>query len=84
MTDEWGPWIDGSIAPLKLVDLKGRGSFLHEAIVLGFDGEDLILSPLVPFARQWELDKYRIRKPRALLQLIEMAENLPVKEGELV
>ena len=31
------------------------------------------------------ITRYRIRKPRALQQLIEMAENLPlVKEGELV
>jgi hypothetical protein len=87
MEEEWGPWIDGTIAPpvgafaqLHLVDKKGRGDMMHEAIVLAVDDDTLFLSPEVRLPRLWELERFRIRKPKALRELIDMVENLPVRE----
>lgn len=83
MSDEWGPWIDGAIAPpvgayvqMEVRNKKGLGDLTHEAVVLGLIGDDLDISPLLPFGSAWELDRYRIRKPRALLDMIERAREL--------
>ena len=41
------------------------------------DGMGMFLSPELPVARVWELDCYRIRKPRGLTILEGLLENLP-------
>lgn len=84
MSEEWGPWIDGSIPPpvgsyvqMDCIDLKGRGDMTHECIVLGFEGEQVRISPELPTRRQWQLDQYRIRKPRGLTILENLIADLP-------
>lgn len=99
MSDEWGPWIDhdgkgcpcvGRIVKVQFVDLEVRD------ITAADTGIWLWTDPEEP-QRGWfrgvdELGinyasvpviRYRIRRPRALLQLIDMVENLPapVREG---
>lgn len=46
---------------------------IHECVVLGFDGDIVLISPQLPVARAWSLDRYRIRKPKALRDLITIA-----------
>ena len=84
MSEEWGPWIDGSVLPqigsyvqMDCVDLNGGDNITHECVVLGFEGENVVISPLLPFHRVWELDQYRIRKPLGLTILEGLLENLP-------
>jgi len=92
MSEEWGPWIDGSVVPpigsflqMKVVDLKGRGNMMHEAVFLGLiDGMDMSLSPELPVARVWEMDCYRIRKPRGLTILESIIADLPAPVGPKV
>jgi hypothetical protein len=81
---EWGPWIDGTVPPpvgsyvqMDCVDLKGRGDLLHECVVLGFHGDKVKISPELPFRRQWQLDRYRIRKPRGLTILEDLIADIP-------
>lgn len=82
MSEEWGPWIehDGGPRPVK------PGTFCH---LIYEDGEEFIGpiglgyygteagTPDEPWGGWCPIVRYRIRKPRALLQLIEMVENLP-------
>lgn len=84
MSEEWGPWIDGSVLPpigayvqMECIDLNGRGDMTHECFVLGFEGEQVIISPALPVYRLWQVDQYRIRKPRGLTILEGLLENLP-------
>lgn len=90
MSDEWGPWVDGTIAPIngaviqmEAVDAKGRRR-RHECTVIRVYADGLVhVYPAMPeTVGEWVLDRYRIRKPRALLQLIEMVENLPDRVKE--
>ena len=88
MSDEWGPWVDGTNAPpvgeyvqMDCRELKGRGDTMHEGIILRIDKDDVYVSPPLPLARVWEVDRWRIRKPRALIDMIERAAELDrVKE----
>ena len=91
MSEEWGPWIDGSIAPpigafvqMFVVDLKGRGDITHECIVLGFEGDCVRISPVLPLARAWSIERYRIRKPRGLTILENLIADLPAPVGPKV
>lgn len=81
---EWGPWIDGSVLPpdgayiqMDVVDRLGRGDITHECIVLGFDGEHVNISPLLPFDRDWEIDQYRIRRPKGMAILEQLLADIP-------
>lgn len=77
MSEEWGPWIehDGKGCPCV-------GAFVHIVYADGFErkgratggGSWRSSSGLILILR------YRIRKPRALIELIEMVENLPQPE----
>jgi hypothetical protein len=88
MSEEWGPWIDhdgkGCPCPGQRVQgINGWGcldSWIADRI---FSDLPEVLSSwcwampsnLVP---RWEcIIRYRVRKPRALMDLIEMVENLP-------
>lgn len=96
MSDEWGPWIahDGKGCPCKgkwvhmiyshPVNPKthfGNGNFLPDGSVIG----------IANGGKSWKWEhgfkkiiRYRIRKPRALLDMIERARELSDdKLGEL-
>ena len=82
--ESWGPWIDGSVPPpvgayvqMDCVDLKGRGDMTHECVVLRIEGETVIISPTLPVYRCWQVDQYRIRRPKGLTILEGLLENLP-------
>ena len=80
MSEEWGPWIehDGNgctcIGMRVQVMFNDRANTVRESVAIGS-----------PAAWVWSFEsfkwakviRYRIRRPRALLQLIHMVENLP-------
>ena len=83
MIDEWTDWIahDGRACPVK-------GMWVHVIFDEGTPLEKEGIALGSPVAWDWSIPRiagyhwgkvirYRIRKPRALLQLIEMVENLP-------
>jgi hypothetical protein len=85
MDEEWGPWIehDGKGCPLPrgtFVQSEQRDGLIetHKALCLRFvDG--------APTCWEWlglpdDIIRFRIRKPKALRELIDMAANLPVRE----
>ena len=88
MAQEWGPWIehDGRGCPC-------RGVFVHIEFASGFEAIGVAGSYLkadTPFpdgSWNWAnllLDpilRYRIRRPRALRELIELVETLPEREA---
>jgi hypothetical protein len=90
---EWGPWIehDGKGCPCagKFVESETLdGSILQHIAGTITPGEtDRIIDcwiwgECIAAGRiDWCLIRYRIRKPRALLQLIELVENLPEREN---
>ena len=82
--ESWGPWINGTVPPpvgayvqMDCVDLKGRGDMTHECVVMGFKGVQVIISPIMPVHRCWQVDQYRIRRPKGLTILEGLLENLP-------
>ena len=93
MNDAWSPWIehDGKGCPVAK-GTPGEGE-LRDGRVVFFralcgstrGGPDVVASSREGSAWVWdsslftsdEVVRYRIRRPRALLQLIEMVENLP-------
>ena len=88
MAEEWGPWIehDGWGCPC-------RGKFVHVVFMsgverLGVAGSRLHQNHIFPDGSwswgNYYLDpiiRYRIRRPRALLELIELVETLPEREA---
>ena len=88
--EEWGPWQDGATCPpkgryvrLDLVDETDEARrILYECIFIELvNGEDLTVSPPIPDG-VWFMDRWQERKPRALRQLREMIETLPVNKRE--
>ncbi len=84
MAEEWGPWIehDGKTVPVPVgtvcwvLNGKGReGSLRVEDH--GVPEDCFIWGSLAPQWWDHRILSYRIRRPRALLQLIEIAANLP-------
>ncbi len=81
MSEEWGPWIehDGGPRPVP------RGTFCHAVFAtgshligpvgVGYNGEGV-----TPDGKPWgwpsRIIRYRVRKPRALLDLIKRAREL--------
>ena len=85
MSEEWTDWFDhdGKGCPCK-------GLWVQAVFDRGFPliSEGIALGSWPRFPDQWDwavcdavgkarIIRYRIRRPRALLQLIEMVENLP-------
>lgn len=88
MSEEWTEWLDhdGMGCPCigKLVQIEQGNGRIQEGIA----GQQSMLRGVHPndpksmWVWNWKpkafwIIRYRIRKPRALLQLIEMVENLP-------
>lgn len=85
--------MDGTVPPpvgayIQAVvgDAQKRGDLIHECVVLGFDGDIVRISPQMPFLSAWVLDRYRVRKPKALRDLIALVESLlaPAPQPERV
>ncbi|MDB6454719.1 hypothetical protein [Falsirhodobacter sp. 20TX0035] len=87
--DEWGPWIEhkGDACPVPI------GTVIHfhwkfrddeEGDHVGRVSEFLANSSIWKATDAFKFRRYRIRKPRALQQLIDMVENLlaPIRERE--
>jgi hypothetical protein len=92
MDEEWGPWIehDGKGCPCvgMLVESEDVVGQVQQHIAKGTVKEpgfeyvdswnwqecNAALRP------DWKIIRYRIRKPKALRELIDMVENLPVRE----
>ena len=72
---EWGPWIEHN-QTLDRPRGVNVGDFVH--IVHIFWGHSV---GYVTEQSQWrQVIRYRIRKPRALIELRQMVENLPAPE----
>lgn len=87
MTDEWSDWIehDGTCIPQivigKLCQAKAAGGYVCERVITGrirSDGMCAWIWSTLPASRSnMRCVAYRIRRPKALIALIEMAANLP-------
>jgi hypothetical protein len=51
---------------MEVADLLMRGRLTHECIVVGFEDDRVLISPVLPLFSRWQVDRYRIRKPRGL------------------
>lgn len=82
MADEWGPWIehDGKGCPVL------SGQYLRATGSNGAEVEGVMRNPRLAFGWDWMgpsgnpcdfIIRYRVRKPRALLEMIARAEALP-------
>ena len=82
MSEEWGPWIehDGGPRPVKpgtVCHLVYQdGEHFIGPIGVGAGGTE-IGSVDEPWGGWCPIIRYRIRRPKALQQLIHMVENLP-------
>lgn len=94
MTDEWGPWIehDGSGCPCVGYYIQielDRDAKRHPDRFIAINSRTFegLLSIDLSLGAEWSWDwgarvmRYRIRRPKALLQLIEMVETLPEHKG---
>jgi hypothetical protein len=83
MAEEWGPWIEHDGKHLPPQGARCQATFCDGDTLIGtivqddytqrqsfLWGDDESISHVV---------RYRVRKPRALLNLIDMVENLPVR-----
>ena len=87
MSEEWGPWIehDGARIPteFRVGDVVQLLSENNETGNLDLSPPKVVLpEDFVRYNWFWgesshDVLRYRVRKPRALLDLIEMVENLP-------
>lgn len=88
MTEEWGPWIehDGKGYPPDVIGQVCQAVDVCRVRGVFFDGEEFVCYGQHPDGGSWNWEnfpeitmilRYRIRKPRALIQLIDMVENLP-------
>lgn len=90
-SEEWGPWIehDGRGCPCVGLTVMAelKNGIIEGPFIAGKDAIESLGSPNVigsawvhkkhpHYNNNWII-RYRIRKPRALRQLIEMVENLP-------
>ena len=89
MSEEWGPWIEHDGGPCPVPD----GTICHRVFNEPANGTDKTacgkLEHISPVEAVWErrawewvpgavwIIRYRIRKPRALIELREMIANLP-------
>ena len=99
MSEEWGPWIehDGKGCPVAKgtpgeAELRdGRVVFFRALCGSTRGGPDVVACSSEGSAWVWgsslltsdEVVRYRIRRPRSLLRLIEMVENLPAPSKEM-
>lgn len=87
MTDEWGPWIehDGRGCPVRgmMVEIirrngSGFGPYRAYTLSVGNPTEgDPQEDNWVHLPKPRDIIRYRVRRPKALQQLIQMVENLP-------
>ncbi len=94
MTEEWGPWIDhdGKGCPLPagtICEIECRdgecGEIRTEPPKPENEGGDCFCwGTVAKTYRHLEIIRYRIRRPRALIELIDMVENLPAPVGPKV
>jgi hypothetical protein len=96
MSDEWGPWVehDGKGCPVE----DGIRMLIRWEDCFRVFEEEVWSQELLAEAWDWScflhvdlsghvigrILAYRTRKPRALQQLIDLVENLPVPEPERV
>lgn len=79
MSDEWTGWI--------FHDDSGRPPNVHNEAIVIVDLSGDVLSPMRAYEADWHcprdpVTRYKIRKPRAQQQLIEMIKALPVEESQ--
>jgi hypothetical protein len=77
----WGPWIIWTQGPRPV-----RADVIVE-LEMSFPMSGDIIGPMRADECDWNfpadpIARYRVQHPRALLQLIEMIETLPVRESE--
>lgn len=84
MSKEWGPWQEhdgkgcpcvGAYAEIDWV-CRARG-VIRGTILPRVKGDGWTWTTLPPVGKYGAVIRYRIRKPRALLDLIDLVENLP-------
>ena len=88
---EWGPWVDGCEespigAYIQVVitdDDEIMPDLIHEGVYICLcpDG-GLIMSPPFKELGNWTVDMWRQRKPRGMVILQELIENLPAPSKE--
>ena len=76
MSEEWTSWIEWFPGPMPVA----QGTIVKAE--MGYSGSGDIIGPLSAEDFDWvhegdPIARYKVRRPRALLQLIDMAENLP-------
>lgn len=85
MSEEWGPWIkhDGNGCPVKGMTVEVDHYHPFHGLERG------LLIKCVDGGRGWDdrpedsnVVRYRIRKPRALRNLIQLVEDLPAPQPE--
>ena len=87
---EWGPWIDGSEEPptgayIQVVitdDDEIMPDITHEGIYIRLSNGGLVMSPPFTELGNWTADMWRQRKPRGMVILQELIENLPAPSKE--
>ncbi len=83
VSEEWGPWIDhdGKGCPCigAYVHVIYRDGMHRSGIAGSEGGRSWYWSPIMEL--NWDIIAFRIRKPRALLDMIERARELDVPEG---
>ena len=87
MTEEWGPWVehDGTGCPVPIgtwVQVAGKHGGVDEGRVTQASFDESRSQWFKRYVGEWDyIIRYRIRKPRALEQLREIARN-PERELE--
>ena len=88
MTEEWGPWIehDGKGCPVlgQYGEYYWNDGDSFEGVI-GKGGISRLGNPVASYTgggswewkRGFRVVRYRVRRPKALQQLIQMVENLP-------
>lgn len=75
MSEEWGPWIDWRG---KFGVAERRGIYVHALYTAELNNSEYVGIVICDLPEAWSMvDRYRIRRPKALQQLIHMVENLP-------
>lgn len=76
--DQWGPWIDHDGKGCPCVGQYVHVVFEYGLEIIAIAGSQTGNSWNWSNAPLWlPIIRYRVRKPRALIELIEMVENLP-------
>jgi hypothetical protein len=88
---EWGPWIDhdgkgcpvvGMWVQVELLSGEIIGPFVAHSMGDGSSGDAWAHDTLPSMLANWAVIRYRVLKPSALRELIEMVENLPAPQKQ--